>query len=332
MEKSLSLPDDIGTIIVDDSFYTPETCIGASSFAEVFRLSSPTQPRKCNAVKRAAGSYRLLLQKEWRILKTLDHPNIVKVSDRFWTSPTRSFMAMEYMAGGDLFSALVDNRAPPLAIVHISKCVLSALDYIHSQSLFHKDLKPENVLLGERDITRVDFSTSVKLCDFNLSAKHGSAGADKTAGSLNYAAPEIFADTISPRAAADMYSFSVLFFALCFSMLPYGEPAFEVPEQVESAEELSAPLIIMERIARHVKTAGDSRKPPFDNRKYRSIYRHTSGMNPSDRDSAARALKRSLYSRKQLTKLAQSAPTPAPFQRTEQLRFSKGISESSLSF
>lgn len=322
MEHSLSAPDNVGAGAFDEDLCSDESKIGEGTFAQVFWIPPSPKSWKSKAVKRASGVNRRALQQEWKMLKNLDHPNIVTVTDDFWTSPTRSFMVMEYVNGCDLFYALTDKRASTLAIVHISKCILSALDYIHKQNIFHKDVKLDNILIGERNIDRVNFDTTVKLCDFGMSAYGGTTEANLNCGSLIYAAPEILLQTISPRAAADIYSFSVVFYALCFSFLPYGEDLVLGPHK----KSLEARLIMQ------INKAYVRFKKHFTERVYRKIYKHTSYMKPEDRYNAHKILKSSLFSKKHLAKLQLHPATEAPDIRDpelDELRLSRGTKEDS---
>lgn len=300
MEKSLSTPDNIGASVLDERLFTEKRKLGEGTYAEVFRISSPEKPRKCNAVKRAEGENRKQLQREWKMLKTLDHPNIVKVTQNFWTSPTRSFMLMEYVEGSDLFGLIENRRAPPLAIIHISSSILNALAYLHANNIFHKDLKLENILIGARDINRVTLDTTVKLCDFGLSTYCADNDTRAFAGTMEYAAPEVFERTVTPSAPADIYSFSVVYYALCFSMLPYGDSVFTTTNTIS----------LSERMAVAVAKANFRRDDPFTDRRYRKVYKHTSRIEYHKRYTAVAVLKMSLFSSKRRAVLTRH-PTKA---------------------
>ena len=297
MEKSLSAPDDLSELVLDESQYTEDNKLGQGMFAEVYRIYSPTNPRKVRAVKAARENGHNLLQKEWRILSGLEHPNIVKVNSNIFTSPTRTFMVMEYVKGRDLFDLCAKRIGSPPVVVYISSCILKALAYIHPLGVFHRDLKLENVLIGAQDLQEVTTATTVKVCDFGLSSKRGSLDIVWRPGSNAYAAPEIYTEDFISRSRADIYSFSIVFYAMCRKHLPLGEAATEdrpskaTPKQIQKWMENK--LALMEvglRRARHC------RKNLLAVRRFRQVFRHSGHFDALLRRTAASLLKFKLYS------------------------------------
>ncbi|XP_069763580.1 serine/threonine-protein kinase 36 [Narcine bancroftii] len=99
------------------------------------------------------------LQREMEIMCLLRHPNIVQMLDSFQTD-TEVVVVTEY-AEGELFQILEDDGSlPEDQVQEIATQLVSALHYLHSHRVLHRDLKPQNVLIGKGGV--------VKLCDFGF--------------------------------------------------------------------------------------------------------------------------------------------------------------------
>ncbi|KAG2223959.1 hypothetical protein INT45_013416, partial [Circinella minor] len=92
--------------------------------------------------------------REYRTLKNLaQHPNIVKLHDSY-TGPTKElYFIMEYMNGGNLYQLIKQRREAEQPLEHskvrsILRQTLTALAHLHQQGIFHRDMKPENLLIG----------------------------------------------------------------------------------------------------------------------------------------------------------------------------------------
>lgn len=119
------------------------------------------------------------IQAEAEILRSLDHPYVVKLYDTF-ISPSRGtiYLVMELIRGGDLFDRIVDKRDGRYTEVQARRLfrrILTAVHYLHEErGIVHRDLKPENILVVDR---RSD--VNIKLTDFGL-AKNMTAEGLKT--------------------------------------------------------------------------------------------------------------------------------------------------------
>uniref|UniRef100_A0A672G556 non-specific serine/threonine protein kinase n=2 Tax=Salarias fasciatus TaxID=181472 RepID=A0A672G556_SALFA len=97
------------------------------------------------------------LKREIEIMRGLQHPNIVQLFDSFETE-TEVVVVTEY-AEGQLFQILEDDGSfPEFRVREIACQLVSALYYLHSHRILHRDMKPQNILLGK--------TGTVKLCDF----------------------------------------------------------------------------------------------------------------------------------------------------------------------
>ena len=99
------------------------------------------------------------LRREIDIMKDLEHPNIVQMYDFFETD--KDVISVCEYCEGELFQILEDDGRLPLAQVRsIAGQLVSALYYLHSNRILHRDMKPQNILIST--------TNSIKLCDFGF--------------------------------------------------------------------------------------------------------------------------------------------------------------------
>ncbi|MFI1795986.1 Stk1 family PASTA domain-containing Ser/Thr kinase [Streptomyces sp. NPDC020379] len=145
----------------------------------------------------------------------LDHPNVVGVFDQ-GTDGTYVYLAMEYVAGCTLRDVLRERGAlQPRAALDIAEPVLAALGAAHLAGLVHRDMKPENVLIGD--------DGRVKVADFGLVRAvdtHSTASTGSVLGTVSYLAPEQMehgtADT-----RVDVYACGVVLYEMLTGAKPH---------------------------------------------------------------------------------------------------------------
>lgn len=170
--------------------------------------------------------FRRRFERESQYASSLNHPNIVRVYE-FGEAGGVAYMVMEYVAGRDLTAELAGGPLSPERTIEILEQVASALDAVHATGLYHRDVKPANVLVaddGENGGLRC------RLTDFGLS-KHPSqdssplTSAGFFVGTCQYVAPEqILAKDLDHR--VDVYSLGCLLYE-CLA----GEPPFKRPRE-----------------------------------------------------------------------------------------------------
>lgn len=101
------------------------------------------------------------LFREVSIMKLLQHPNIVKLYEVIETDKTL-YLVMEYVNNGEVFEYLVKNGRMKENIARQKfRQIVSAVQYLHSKKIIHRDLKAENLLLDQNlDVKIVDFGFS----------------------------------------------------------------------------------------------------------------------------------------------------------------------------
>ncbi|KAI1240554.1 hypothetical protein IHE44_0008980 [Lamprotornis superbus] len=125
------------------------------------------------------------LFREVRIMKILNHPNIVKLFEVIETEKTL-YLVMEYASGGEVFDYLVAHgRMKEKEARSKFRQIVSAVQYCHQKCIVHRDLKAENLLL--------DSDMNIKIADFGFSNEFTVGNKlDTFCGSPPYAAPELF--------------------------------------------------------------------------------------------------------------------------------------------
>jgi serine/threonine-protein kinase len=170
--------------------------------------------------------FRRRFERESEYASSLNHPNIVRVHE-FGEANGVAYMAMEYVPGKDLTAELAGGPLTPERTIEILEQVASALDAVHATGLYHRDVKPANVLVGEDEESG---ALRCRLTDFGLS-KHPSqdssplTSAGFFVGTCQYVAPEqILAKELDHR--VDVYSLGCLLYE-CLA----GEPPFTRPRE-----------------------------------------------------------------------------------------------------
>ncbi|CAD8132736.1 unnamed protein product [Paramecium pentaurelia] len=151
---------------------------------------------------------------ERKILSLINSPFMVKLHYAF-QSPSRLYMVMDFMQGGELFLHLRKNSKFPEEWVQFYAAeLLVAIDLLHSSNIIYRDLKPENILL--------DKSGHIVLTDFGLS-KLGFEKNELTytfCGTPEYVAPEILYKR-GHTFAVDFYSYGALIYEMLCGIPPH---------------------------------------------------------------------------------------------------------------
>ncbi|CAE7189439.1 CPK2 [Symbiodinium sp. CCMP2456] len=202
--------------------------LGSGSFGEVKEIRVKAFPDKLRAVKITErqvddkgekGQKKLdslaMFRKEVELLRSLKHPNIVRVWDVYETSHYL-YVVMDLCRGGELFEMINEmDRLSETDTAVIAKQLLGGIDYMHSKGVMHRDIKAENVLLTEWSPTAV-----VKIIDFGIAARFQRGEMfDKISGSPQYMAPELVGQRYDYR--VDMWAFGVLVYFALYGRYPF---------------------------------------------------------------------------------------------------------------
>ncbi|XP_055529069.1 serine/threonine-protein kinase MARK1-like isoform X7 [Wyeomyia smithii] len=204
--------------------------IGKGNFAKV-KLAKHVPTSKEVAIKiidktQLNASSLQKLYREVRIMKLLDHPNIVKLFQVIETEKTL-YLVMEYASGGEVFDYLVlHGRMKEKEARAKFRQIVSAVQYCHQKRIIHRDLKAENLLL--------DSEMNIKIADFGFSNQFTPGSKlDTFCGSPPYAAPELFQGRKYDGPEVDVWSLGVILYTLVSGSLPFdGATLRELRERV----------------------------------------------------------------------------------------------------
>ena len=138
-------------------------CIGEGSFGRVYkgRKKHTFDIVAMKFISKIGRTEKELdcLKREIDIMRGLKHPNIISLLDSFDTD--EEVCVVTDFADGELFHILEDDQKLPEVVVHhIAHQLVSALWYLHSNRILHRDMKPQNILMCNGGL--------VKLCDFGF--------------------------------------------------------------------------------------------------------------------------------------------------------------------
>jgi Nif-specific regulatory protein len=144
------------------------------------------------------------LNHEFYTLSRFRHPGIVTALDYGSTPDGRPYFTMEFVEGKPMNVYFAKGYCPELKVVTVQ--LLEALDRVHAQGLIHCDLKPQNILVTDKDN-----SPQAKLIDFGYAGRLALSDADAARGTLGYVAPEVLKG-MDADARADLYSLGLVLY------------------------------------------------------------------------------------------------------------------------
>lgn len=201
--------------------------LGEGGFAQVFlaeHVYLDTQAAvKVLSMQLGNGEIEWFLR-EARTIARLIHPNIVRVLD-FGVQDGLPFLVLDYAPNGTLRQSYPRGQQLPLStIVSCINQAAEALQYAHEEKFVHRDVKPENMLLGRRN--------EVLLSDFGLALVAQSTrfqGMQELAGTVAYIAPEQIQGNARP--ASDQYALGIVAYEWLTGQSPFRGSLTEVLSQ-----------------------------------------------------------------------------------------------------
>ena len=220
----------------DHSFqevYQLRRCLGSGGFSEVHLVVHKTTQtfRAVKIFRRdkiSVSDSRGKMQNEIEFLKSLDHPNIVRIYE-FFEDSKRFYLVMEYCQGGELFEELIKRKSfSEQTAARIIQQLLSAVMYMHERSIIHRDLKPESILLENKGD-----DMSIKIIDFdNATCYQKNQIVKETQGTCYYIAPEVICRSYNEK--CDLWSCGVILYVLLSGYPPFdGQCHEEILEKIK---------------------------------------------------------------------------------------------------
>ncbi|XP_014505985.1 serine/threonine-protein kinase HT1 isoform X2 [Vigna radiata var. radiata] len=163
---------------------------------------------------------------EVNLLFRLRHPNIITFVAACKKPPVFCIIT-EYLAGGSLRKYLIQegpHSVPHNVVLKLALDIARGMQYLHSQGILHRDLKSENLLLGE--------DLCAKVADFGISCLESQTGSAKGfTGTYRWMAPEMIKEKRHTK-KVDVYSFAIVLWELLTGLTPFDNMT---PEQAAYA-------------------------------------------------------------------------------------------------
>ncbi|XP_063473808.1 serine/threonine-protein kinase ULK2 isoform X2 [Symphalangus syndactylus] len=212
--------------VVGDFEYSKRDLVGHGAFAVVFRGRHRQKTDWEVAIKsinkKNLSKSQILLGKEIKILKELQHENIVALYD-VQELPNSVFLVMEYCNGGDLADYLqVKGTLSEDTIRVFLHQIAAAMRILHSKGIIHRDLKPQNILLSYASRRKSSISgIRIKIADFGFARYlHSNMMAATLCGSPMYMAPEVIMSQ-HYDAKADLWSIGTVIYQCLVGKPPF---------------------------------------------------------------------------------------------------------------
>jgi len=204
--------------------YSVEMEIGRGGAARVFRASNNAGEPVALKILRPELTVTVTADRflrEIQLIQRLEHPHIGRLIDS-GQSDWLIYYAMPYIEGPSLQQVLERRGALSFADAQrLATDLLSALDHAHSRGVVHRDVKPDNILIGRGGAMLVDFgiARAIELAGTDRLTKSGMA-----VGTSRYMSPEQIAggDQVDPR--SDLYSLGCVLFECVAGRPPYQHP------------------------------------------------------------------------------------------------------------
>ena len=213
----------VGELIADR--YELEELVGTGGMSSVYRAHDRLLERQV-AIKvlhehySRDDDYVERFRREARAAAKLSHPNIVTVIDR-GEADGRQFIVFEYVDGENLKQLVTSRgRLPVRDALELGIQIGRALAFAHAQGLVHRDVKPQNVLLGDGDVKVTDFGIAR-----SIDVPVGLTQTGTVLGTSEYISPEQ-ATGRQVDARTDIYSLGVVLYELLAGQPPYSGDSF----------------------------------------------------------------------------------------------------------
>jgi serine/threonine protein kinase/tetratricopeptide (TPR) repeat protein len=225
--SAIALGSDFGTR------YRIESLLGQGGMGRVYKAYDKELDRTV-AIKvvreGAIGQVDALkrFKQELVLASKISHKNILRIHDMGEVAGVR-FISMAYIQGKDLQHIIKENPKMPLErVLKFSQQIAEALAAAHAEGVVHRDLKPQNLLIGNED--------QVFVCDFGLakSFEESAIGMTRTGaflGTPRYMSPEQVEGKPADQ-RADLYAFGLILYEMCTGDVPFvGESTLKVMYQ-----------------------------------------------------------------------------------------------------
>jgi len=215
--------DEKASAVHFSDVYSISKRLGQGAFATVYKVVHKTTGglfamKEINLRRIKSSHTKDMLMREIKLMKLLDHPNIIKIVEVF-RQANMLYLIMECCEGGELFDDLYDQPGDKYTEADANRLLrkmVGALAYMHANGLVHRDLKLENFIFTDKTVDK-----QIKLIDFGFSRAFLEGDTMSAfVGTSYYIAPEVLAGRYT--AASDLWSLGVIAFMMLTGQCPFG--------------------------------------------------------------------------------------------------------------
>jgi eukaryotic-like serine/threonine-protein kinase len=199
-------------------------------------LQRPVVIKILRASMLSAEQLRTTILREARLASAIEHPNVCAIYE-VGESGNEGYIVMQYVPGQSLDYLIAQGPANLKLVLSVGIQIADGLQAAHALGIFHRDLKPQNVMLTDGGLAKIlDFGLARRLppedATFDPSkpalAKDASVAATYTArgGTIRYMAPEQFV-TGQSSVQSDVWALGVILFELASGQHPFSRPDAE---------------------------------------------------------------------------------------------------------
>lgn len=204
---------------VEEVYFFSKPPLGTGLFGTVYKCKHK-KTGVIRAIKRIKKDHKNAksldsLLKDVEVLKTLDHPNIIKVYE-FYQDEQAFYIVTDLCSGGELFEQIIkEKNFNERKAAELMRQMLSAMAYCHEKGLVHCDLKPENVMFESQANNNL-----VKIIDFgNSSFIKNEEKLTNKFGTVYYVAPEVLKCSYNEK--CDVWSLGVILYVILSGKPPF---------------------------------------------------------------------------------------------------------------
>ena len=213
--------------------------LGEGGYGKVYKvkhkLTGQYRAMKIIKCRSSSKNHEKQISNEIEILKSLDHPNILKVYEFFCNRKT-FFIINELCTGGELFDKIIEVKHFSESVAaNIMRQIFSAIAFCHSQGVIHRDLKPENILIERQSEKHLEYF-HIKIIDFGTcEILKNNKMLKEQIGTSFYIAPDVLKNEYNEK--CDLWSCGVIMYILLSGRPPFeGEDEDEILKNVSSGE------------------------------------------------------------------------------------------------
>jgi serine/threonine protein kinase len=230
--------ENLARVFIQCDFHTKFNTIkmiGKGSFARVYLIENK-KTKKMFAVKAFSKEYLLSqpkgresLMNEIEVMQKLKHPYIMNLEE-IHESKNSVYLVVELLEGGELLHYISNKDSlSTVDFYQVMKCILEALAYMAEKNIMHRDLKPDNMILKERNKLH---QCTLKIVDFGLSTVCDIPEyLFKRCGTPGYVAPEVINApsnvNIHYGPKCDVFSVGVIFYIMLTQRSPFDGKSFK---------------------------------------------------------------------------------------------------------